>query len=244
MTFRRTTSFSRNPVSAVHPQGALRPRPQQHPAGAPPVAKAAKAAKPAPGAHPRVSAAAPGFSQRGARSYRAVVIGVLLVLFCLPCIPLLYLHFTRHQLAGSQGLPGSAELARRQVVPPESVSSLPLFIPQVVPDARYGAAHPGWERYEADALEYLVFREKGRVRAVQVVSREGGAITPSFFKACLQLSGGGEQLDITKTEQRGALKVVTGNLQKGREVMVYRENAGGAIRGFVLSYPALGEGPA
>ena len=35
-------------------------------------------------------------------------------------------------------------------------------------DAAYGKKRPGWERYVTDSVEYLVFREKSKLKAVQV----------------------------------------------------------------------------
>jgi hypothetical protein len=171
--------------------------------------------------------------------YQGLIIGILLLI----CIASLDLFFTLRakKFAISRGIgdinatlntphraPTSAAPATRQ---------LPQFIPQVPPDPAYPASHPGWERYRSDGLEYLVYREKGSIRAVQVLSEERGAITAPFLKTCIRLSSGNEQFVINSTQNRGAIQVTSGTLRNGGELVIYRVIPDGEVRGFVLTYP-------
>lgn len=115
---------------------------------------------------------------------------------------------------------------------------LPEFIPQIAPDASYGAGHPGWERYQADAVEYRVFREKGGVRAVQVLSEQRGAISAPFLKTCIRTSTGIELSEIKfAKERKDGIEVQTGALSNGVELAIYRNIADRELRGFVLTFP-------
>ena len=237
MTFRRTTSFPGKAAGApAAPRQPVRPVPRTP----------AAARAPQRGALPGYAAAAPAAPKAASPSYRRIVICTLLLLCCLPCLALLDLYLTRHHLVGPQFILNIDNQVAKPKLPQAATPSaaprqLPLFIPQVAPDPGYPAGHPGWQRYQADGLEYLVYRENGSVRAVQVLSEGQGAIAISFFKMCLRLSSGQEDYQIGKTEQRGGFQVEAGTLPHGQELQVYRESAGGAVRGFVITYPAAGQ---
>jgi hypothetical protein len=154
------------------------------------------------------------------------------------------LYFALTPVAGIlQMLPGSADPGTRWkparlASPPPAAPQLPAFIPKVAPDPSYTSRHPCWECYRADALEFLVFRENGAVRAVQVISEARGAITLPLLNTCVRASTGYEQAGIKKKETRDGFEVTTGALQNGGEVVIYKEIPGSEIRGFVLTFPA------
>jgi len=196
--------------------------------------------------------------------YRGLVVGMLLLI----SIAALDLLFTLHKgkNLAAQGIdelnaalsvarapsapPGTAQShvaatqAQRATPAPAAAQPLPPFIPQVPPDPGYPASHPGWERYQADAREYLVYREQGSVRAVQVVSEARGAITGAFLKGCIRMSSGHDHYLIRKSERRSGIEVTTCILQNGGELVIYRTVSGGEIRGFVVAFPSVGKAPA
>jgi hypothetical protein len=179
-----------------------------------------------------------GIKKEGPRYVRGLVIGMLLII----CIALLDLLATLHRGAGPEAIfgtggPGSA-LKTPQAASRTATLQLPQFIPQVAPDPGYPAGHLGWERYQADGLEYLVYREKGSIAAVQVLSQQPGAITPPFLKTCIRVSAGAEQVAIKKTEERSGMQISTGTLRNGGELVLYKALPAGEIRGFVISFPS------
>ena len=92
-------------------------------------------------------------------------------------------------------------------------------------------------------MEYLVFRENGQVRAVQVVSEQQGAISVPFLKTCIRTATGFELSEIRFAEARkDGIEVLSSALASGVELAIYRKIADRELRGFVLSFPA--EGPA
>jgi hypothetical protein len=122
------------------------------------------------------------------------------------------------------------------VVPPSSVQKLPTFIPRGTPDSTYAAAHPGWERYVGNGLEYLVYRENNRIRAIQVIAGADGEISDAFLKMCLRQTTGREDCDSWVRESRDDFLVEKGTLRNKGELAVYRKMPEGVIRGFVLSF--------
>jgi hypothetical protein len=189
---------------------------------------------------PESVAASLGIKKEGPRYFRGLVIATLLV----TCIASLDLLFTLHRSSGPEITRGSggqqSTLKAPQAASRPATPQLPQFIPQVAPDPGYPASHPGWERYQADGLEYLVYREKGSIGAVQVLSQQPGAISPPFLRTCIRLSAGAEQVAIKKTEERGGMQISAGTLQNGGELVVYKAVTTGEIRGFVISFPASG----
>jgi flagellar FliL protein len=115
------------------------------------------------------------------------------------------------------------------------MAKLPAFIPAGIPDKTYAAAHPGWERYEAGGLEYLVFRENGRIRAVQVVAGTEGKISDAFLRICIRETTGLDDGSNWVREQRDDFRVEKGTLANRGEVAVYRKMPEGEIRGFVIT---------
>jgi hypothetical protein len=116
-----------------------------------------------------------------------------------------------------------------------NVQELPAFIPRGNPDGAYAASHPGWERFEGNGLEFLVFRENKHIKAIQVIAAQG-EISDSYFKMCLRQTTGRENFDSRSREKRGDFLVEKGTLLKKGELVVYRKMPEGEIRGFVLTF--------
>ncbi|HTP64822.1 MAG TPA: hypothetical protein VMJ66_05480 [Geobacteraceae bacterium] len=120
------------------------------------------------------------------------------------------------------------------VTAPPSV--LPAFIPMVSPDTTYSANHPGWERRVADGMEYLLFRENGRIRAIQVVAGTHGLISDPFLKTCIREASGQEEGINWVREKRDDFVVEKGTLVNKGEVAVYRKMPENEVRGFVITF--------
>ncbi len=119
--------------------------------------------------------------------------------------------------------------------PPTATEKLPAFIPAGVPDSAYTIAHPGWERYEAAGLEYLVYRENGRIRAIQVIAGAEGKISDSYLRMCIRGATGLDDGSNWVRVQQDDFRVEKGTLPNKGEVVVYRKMPEGEIRGFVLT---------
>jgi hypothetical protein len=119
---------------------------------------------------------------------------------------------------------------------PAPVGYLPAFIPRVTPDSAYTATHPGWERREADSLGYLIYRENGRIRAIQIIAGPQGVISVPFLKTCIRETTGREDADNWVRKNQDDFMIEKGTLRNKGELAVYRKMPEGDIRGFVLSF--------
>jgi hypothetical protein len=130
---------------------------------------------------------------------------------------------------------GKEEVSTPRTSPTSAMEKLPSFIPSGIPDRAYAVAHPGWERYVAGGLEYLVCRENGRIRALQVIAGTEGTISDEFLRMCIRVSTHLDDGSNWIREQRADFQVEKGTLPNKGEVAVYRKMPEGEIRGFVLT---------
>ena len=100
--------------------------------------------------------------------------------------------------------------------------ALPLFIPRVPADAAYAAAHPGWERYDGAKVEFRVFREGGRIMAIQALPVGGAGIGESQVPAWFREAAGAEMPAKGQVREADGVKVETRRVRDGAEVAIYR----------------------
>jgi hypothetical protein len=116
------------------------------------------------------------------------------------------------------------------------IHALPSFIPSVRPDATYSPAHPGWERYPGGGIDYLVYREGGVIRAIQIIAGPDGKISEPFVRLCLRETTGMANVARWSNKQNDGFQIETGNVGSKGEVAVYRKMPEGEIRGIVLTF--------
>jgi hypothetical protein len=125
--------------------------------------------------------------------------------------------------------------------PPPVVSllrdTLPSFIPKEGLDSTYGVTKPGWDRYLSPRREYLVFREKGVIRVLQVIALEKGAIDDAFLTSLLREFCGSATCVIKSRSERGGYIVEQGQTATRAEVVFYKKKGTGETRGIVISLP-------
>ena len=119
---------------------------------------------------------------------------------------------------------------------PQRTRKLPSVVPLHAPDPAYAAAHPGWQRYQAQALEFRVFREQGAVKAIQVLARQDQPISLDFFLSLMGEIAGGESFKVQAVEARDGYYIERGTAGGAVEVVVYRKKPIGEIRGLVVAY--------
>jgi hypothetical protein len=117
-----------------------------------------------------------------------------------------------------------------------SIQSLPSFIPSVCPDATYSASHPGWVRYPGGGIDYLVYRESGVIRAIQIIAGPDGKISEPFVRLCIRETTGLANVVSWSNKQNDGFQIETGNLGSKGEVALYRKMPEGEIRGIVLTF--------
>ncbi len=112
--------------------------------------------------------------------------------------------------------------------------ALPSFLPHQAPDSDYGKANPGWERYQGPLTEFRIFREKGLIRAIQVIDRGGQGVSPGLLSSVLNEMAGSRQYVIETTEQKGSYLVEKGTVISGDRIIVYRKEPERFVKAFVL----------
>lgn len=114
--------------------------------------------------------------------------------------------------------------------------SLPDFIPRYGFDKLYGAANPGWERYKGQVTEFKVLREAKSIKAIQVIDRGGNGVPESFMKAVLHQVTKKPVLSIDSTEKKDGYEIQRGRIGENIKVVYYRDESGGKLRAFVLTW--------
>lgn len=112
--------------------------------------------------------------------------------------------------------------------------ALPAFLPRQAADSTYGKANPGWERYQGPLTEFRIFREKGLIRALQIIDRSGQGISPALLSTVLTEMAGGRQYVVETTEQKGTYVVEKGSVLTGDRIIVYRKEPERSVKAFVL----------
>ncbi len=136
----------------------------------------------------------------------------------------------------------SAPVGQPKPAPPVPPSSVPAArpLPSIVPlngrDAAYAAARPGWERYLSTTLEFLVFREQGGVKAIQVIGRDGGTVPDQTVNALLRESFQSERFTPKGSKDQDGYAVEEGAVPGKGEVLIYRKKETGSVRAVVITW--------
>ncbi len=114
-------------------------------------------------------------------------------------------------------------------------------IPSIVPlnnrDAAYGTSRPGWDRYLSPTLEYLVFREQGNVKALQVIGRDGGNVPEPTVTALLRDAFHSASYTVKSAREQDGYLVEEGTISGKGEILFYRKKTPATIRAIVVTWP-------
>jgi hypothetical protein len=113
---------------------------------------------------------------------------------------------------------------------------LPDFIPRSGADKAYATAHPGWERYKGQVTEFKVFRENATIKAIQVIDRGGDGVPESFMKATLRQVSKNPAFVMESSEKKEGFEIQRGKVTENLKVMYYRDESGGKLRAYVLTW--------
>ncbi len=125
--------------------------------------------------------------------------------------------------------PGSAQASPRP-------TRLPDFIPSYGLDKQYSSANPGWERYKGQVTEFKVFREKGSIKAIQVIDHGGQGVPESFMKGVLRQVAKKPAFVLESTEKKDGYEIQRGRIADNLKVVYYRDEHGGRLRAFVMTW--------
>jgi len=108
---------------------------------------------------------------------------------------------------------------------PSTLPILPAFIPAEGHDKKFSANNPGWERYLGKKIEYRMFRENGRIKAVQIIANKGDALPQSLVKAVLTELTGSADYETTSTENKSGLQLVRGIATQKNDLLFYSKDS-------------------
>ena len=115
-------------------------------------------------------------------------------------------------------------------------SGLPSFISRDDRDMAYGATKPGWERYVSPRREYLVCRENGMIKALQIIALQQGAIDDAFVATALHELGGGVPCVSVSVSAKDSYVVEKKTMATKGEILIYRKKETGHVRGVVFTF--------
>lgn len=133
--------------------------------------------------------------------------------------------------------PAPAAVHGRSTSSRTGISSLPAIIPQHGKDLAYAAAHPGWERFSADGLEFLVFRSGATIKAIQLMASGSTGISSDMVSVLLQQSAGVGVYTVTKVSDKNGYLMQQSKLPDGTELVIYRKKSNDQVRGVVVTLP-------
>jgi hypothetical protein len=115
-------------------------------------------------------------------------------------------------------------------------TKLPAFIPRDGFDKKFSAANPGWELYKGKVTEFKVLREGGAIKAIQVIDRGGQGVPEAFMKGVLSQVAKNPVLSSESSEKKEGYEIQRGRVADNIRVVYYRDERGGKLRAFVLTW--------
>lgn len=127
--------------------------------------------------------------------------------------------------------PVAAPPATPSPAPPRFVAAARALL-----DPAYGRDHAGWERYLTQAVEFKLYREGGRLKAVQVLDRAGAGLSPKLFSTAMDELAGVRDYQSEGREIKGNYLVKKGRLADNSKILIYKDRQDTALHGFVIYF--------
>lgn len=140
----------------------------------------------------------------------------------------------RQEQAEPPPKPSAAEPTPAPPAPsPAAHPSMPAFIAKERRDPEYSVKNPGWERYVGKAAEFRVYRDAGKLRAIQALAVNGAPMAKKLLRTTLEEFAGSADYSITSRVMKAGIRVESGNVGDKYEIKLYRKR--GALVAFVVS---------
>lgn len=122
---------------------------------------------------------------------------------------------------------------------PSAMSSDPAYLPSFVNvkgrDVSFSSAKPGWERYLDKTYEVRIFRESGRIRALQVIAVKGTTLSANFVDSALHELTGSNRYTVESQAKKNGVFVQRCKVSANRELLLYRKSAAAPVMAFVVA---------
>lgn len=116
------------------------------------------------------------------------------------------------------------------------LTRLPDVVPRYGYDKKYSAANPGWERYMGQVTEFRILREREYIKTIQVIDRGGDGVPESFMRAVLRQVAKHPSFVQESSEKKEGYEIQRGHLSPDIRVVFYRDEQGGRLRAFVMTW--------
>jgi len=120
---------------------------------------------------------------------------------------------------------------------PAGKPSLPVELPSFIPiaglDPAFAEKNPGWERYVGAGSEFRLFRENGKLKAVQVKADKGKIVSEPLLNSILVELAGSAAYHVNSQENKLGFQVLNATINGKAELLIYRNKS--AVHAFVVS---------
>jgi flagellar FliL protein len=181
---------------------------------------------------------APSSKRRFVRTFLAIVV---LLAFVGGCIYFLMVRKNNNLIpAGPLQSTSKPESESPQTTLPRDnkdvLNGLPSFLNSEWKDAQYTSLHPGWERYLSPEVDFRIYRDKGRIKAIQGISLTGTGLKKEFLTQILSQLGINEPLPSGKETSENGFRVEAFQFPGVAELVTYHEQGSVQIKAFVLEF--------
>jgi len=114
---------------------------------------------------------------------------------------------------------------------------LPSFIHPEWRDQAYSSTHPGWERYVSPQLDFRIYRESGKMKALQIIAVNGQPLSDPNVASIFSGLGYAVPAQAARGEAKSGFLMEKSVLDDSTETVIYRESDGRSIRALVLVFP-------
>gem|GEM_PF-2196344 len=117
---------------------------------------------------------------------------------------------------------------------PKSDLTVPSFVTVSGRDSRFSVGNAAWERYVDAKYDIRIYREAGRLKAVQVLAAKGHVIVESFMRDALHEVAGSSDYKRTSSETKEGFLIQRYSVGASSRLVVYRELQSNKISAFVV----------
>jgi len=133
----------------------------------------------------------------------------------------------------TQSSPAEQKMADAEAPKSSHADALPAFIPRAGQDKNYADKNPGWESYAGKQHIYRVFKEGGRLKAVQIIAGSGRVISASLVSTVLTELAETSEYQISSQEKKSGFLILKGVANDKADLIFYKKEE--EVRAFVVS---------
>lgn len=120
---------------------------------------------------------------------------------------------------------------------PLPLTALPKFIPAAGLVKKYSVDNPGWEQYLGGEIEFRLLKKDKTIKVIQVIDKGLAGLSEQFVQRIFQeVTGNKTSLSALNSEKKEGYEIQRGSIAKNIRLVYYRDEKGGKLRAFVLTW--------